>query len=72
MSYMLIILAIWFFFKNVRLALLALINITLCVGATRGLMGLTGIAVNNVTIIVIPLVMALALSDTVHIFSHIA
>ncbi len=70
MSYMLIILAIWFFFKNVRLALLALINITLCVGATRGLMGLTGIAVNNVTIIVIPLVMALALSDTVHIFSH--
>jgi len=70
MSYLLIILAIWFFFRNVRLALLALVNITLCVGATRGLMGLTGIAVNNVTVIVIPLVMALALSDTVHIFSH--
>ncbi len=69
-TYLLIILAIWFFFRNIRIALLALANITLCVGATRGLMGLTGITINNVTTIVIPLVMALALSDTVHIFSH--
>ncbi len=69
-TYLLIILAIWLFFKNYWIALLALANITLCVGATRGLMGLTGITVNNVTTIVIPLVMALALSDTVHIFSH--
>ena len=69
-TYLLIILAIWFFFRNVWIALLALANITLCVGATRGLMGLMGVTVNNVTIIIIPLVMALALSDTVHIFSH--
>jgi len=69
-TYLLVILAVWVFFRNVRIALLALANITLCVGATRGLMGLTGVTVNNVTTIIIPLVMALALSDTVHIFSH--
>lgn len=69
-TYLVVILTVWFFFRNVRIALLALANITLCVGATRGLMGLTGVTVNNVTTIVIPLVMAMALSDTVHIFSH--
>jgi hypothetical protein len=69
-SYLVMILAIWFFFRNIRIVFLALANITLCVGATRGLMGLTGITLNNVTSIVVPLVMALALSDTVHIFSH--
>jgi len=35
-----------------------------------GLFGLTGITLNNATTIVPPLIMALALCDTVHIFSH--
>ncbi len=69
-TYLLITLTIWFFFRNITLTLLAVLNITVCVGATRGFMGLTGITLNNVTTIAIPLVMALALCDTVHIFSH--
>jgi predicted RND superfamily exporter protein len=69
-TYLLIILAIWAVFRNARLTVLALGNISLCVGSTMGLLGLTGITLNNVTSIIPPLVMALALCDTVHIFSH--
>lgn len=69
-TYLLIALTTWLFFRNVRLAVLAVINISVCLGATRGLLGLTGITLNNVTSIVIPLVMALSLCDTVHIFAH--
>lgn len=69
-TYFLIVFAVWLFFRNTRLTLLAVANISACLGATAGLFGLTGITLNNVTIIVLPLVMALALCDTVHIFSH--
>ena len=69
-TYVLIALVTWLFFRNITLTLLAVVNISMCLGATRGLMGLTGIALNNVTSIVIPLVMALSLCDSVHIFAH--
>ena len=69
-TYLLIALTTWLFFRNATLTLLAVVNISVCLGATRGLMGMTGIALNNVTSIVIPLVMALSLCDTVHIFAH--
>ena len=69
-TYCLITFAIWYFFRNIPLTIVALLNISVCVGATRGFMGLTGLTLNNVTSIVIPLVMALSLCDTVHIFSH--
>ncbi|MDX9786997.1 MAG: MMPL family transporter [Desulfobacterales bacterium] len=70
-TYLLITLAIWMFYRKVVLTLLAVLNISVCVGATFGLMGLTGVTENNITSIVIPLVMSLALCDTVHIFSHL-
>ena len=70
-TYLLIALITWLFFRNARLTLLTVINISVCLAATRGLLGLTGITLNNVTSIVIPLVMALSLCDTVHIFSHL-
>lgn len=70
-TYILIIIIIWLFFKNIRLTILAVVNISVCVSSTRGLMGLTGIELNNVTSIIMPLVMALALCDTVHIFSQL-
>ncbi len=69
-TYLLITIFTWLFFRNIRITFLSILNISICVGATRGLMGLMGIALNNVTTIIIPLVMALALCDTVHIFSH--
>lgn len=69
--YLFITITTWLTFRDKKLTLLAVINITICVGATRGLMGLLGISVNNITTIIIPLVIALALCDTVHIFSHL-
>jgi hypothetical protein len=69
-TYLLIVLAVYFFFRNIRLTILAVANISMCMGSTMGLFAITGITLNNVTTIVPPLVMALALCDTVHIFSH--
>lgn len=71
LTYLLITLTIWLSFRNVRLTALALLNISVCTGATMGLFPLLDITLNNVTTIVPPLVMALALTDTVHIFSHL-
>lgn len=70
-TYLLIVVTIFYLFKNIRLTLIALANIAICLGSTMGLSGLTGITVNNVTTIIPPVIMALALSDTVHIFSHL-
>jgi predicted RND superfamily exporter protein len=69
-TYILIALAVLVVFRNLRLTFLAVANVSLCMGSTMGLFALSGIPLNNVTVIVPPLVMALSLSDTVHIFSH--
>lgn len=71
LTYLFITLTIWLSFRNVWLTALAVTNISVCTGATMGLFPLLGITLNNVTTIVPPLVMALALTDTVHIFSHL-
>lgn len=71
LTYLFITLTIWLSFRNVLLTALALANISLCTGATMGLFPILGITLNNVTTIVPPLVMALTLTDTVHIFSHL-
>jgi len=68
-TYLFVALVIWLIFRNFRLTLLAVINITVCVGCTMGFMAFIGTAMHNVTSVVPSLVMALALSDTVHIFS---
>ncbi len=68
-TYGFIALAVFLFFGNIRLTLIAVINISLCMGCTMGLFPMLGITLNNVTTIVPPVVMALALCDTVHIFS---
>ncbi len=69
-TYVLIALTVLAVFRNLRLTLLAVANISACMASTMGLFVLSGITLNNVTVIVPPLVMALALCDTVHIFSH--
>lgn len=69
-TYALIGVTILWIFRNAHLTLLALANLTACLAATMGFFRLCGITLNNVTVIVPPLVMALSLSDTVHIFSH--
>ncbi len=71
LTYLFITLAVFYFFRNIWLTLIAVLNISICMGSTMGLFPILGITLNNVTTIVPPLVMALALCDTVHIFSHL-
>jgi len=70
-TYIFIALAVFLFFGNLRLTLIAVVNISLCMGSTMGLFPILNITLNNITTIVPPLVMALALCDTVHIFSYL-
>ncbi len=70
-TYLMITLTLYLVFRNIWLTLIGIINISICLGTTMGLFPIIGIKINNVTTIVPPLVMALALSDTVHIFSHL-
>jgi predicted RND superfamily exporter protein len=71
LSLVLTIGTLWFVFRNARLLLLAFIGILLTLTATLGFAGMAKIPINNASIAVIPLVMALALSDMIHLFSHL-
>ncbi len=62
---------VWFVFRNVRLFFLAGVGVVLTLCATMGLAGISGITLNNASIAALPIVMALALSDLVHLFSHL-
>lgn len=61
----------FFLFRNPRLVGLALLNIVLVVTSVRGFAGLLGLAMNNFSVVSLPLGMALALSDTVHLYTHL-
>lgn len=65
------LLTVFFLFRNSRLLLLAGVGILLTLLATLGLAGMTGVPINNASVAVIPLVVSLALSDLVHLFSHL-
>ncbi|HEY1248202.1 MAG TPA: MMPL family transporter [Nitrososphaera sp.] len=69
-TYMLIALTVWCVFRSLILTLLALTNISICLASTMGVFGMSGVMMNPVTSIIPPLIMALALSETIHIFSH--
>lgn len=71
LCYLFVTLTVWLVFRNTRLTLLAVANISMCTGATMGAFPLLGITLNNITTIVPPLIMAMALSDVVHIFAHL-
>jgi predicted RND superfamily exporter protein len=71
LTYLFITLAVYLFFRNIWLTLIAVLNISICMGSTMGLFSILDITLNNVTTIVPPVVMALALCDTVHIFFHL-
>ena len=69
-TYSLLALIVFVFFRNIRLTLLALITIAACLTSTMGLSGILGIPITNVTTIIPPLIMALTLTAVVHIFTH--
>ncbi|MBK8575565.1 MAG: MMPL family transporter [Elusimicrobia bacterium] len=62
---------IWFVFRNGRLLFLSGLGVVLTVSATLGFAGWVGLPINNASIAAFPIVMALALSDLVHLFSHL-
>jgi len=70
LSYLLIALCLYYFYRNLLLVILGVVNISFCLGSVMGFMGIAGITQNSVTSIVLPLIMALSLCDTVHLFSH--
>jgi predicted RND superfamily exporter protein len=68
---LLVVGTIWLVFRNVRLLLLASVGILATVAATLGLTSVLGVSLNNASAAVIPIVIALALSDNVHLFSSL-
>lgn len=68
-TYLLIALTVWFVFRSLTLTMLAIMNISVCLASTMGVFGMFGVMMNPVTNIIPPLIMALALSETIHIFS---
>src|SRR6056297_310620 len=70
LSYLLMSLCLYYFFRSIKLTVLGILNISCALGSTMGFMGFMDITQNSVTSIVLPLIMALALCDTVHLFSN--
>lgn len=62
---------LWWVFRNRRLLLMAGGGIVFTLSATMGLAGLCGIPVSMTVVAVVPLVITLALSDLVHLFTHL-
>lgn len=72
LTFVLVAGTIWWVFRNTRLLLLSGVGIAATVAATVGLTAVLGVSLNNASAAVIPIVIALALSDTIHIFSHLS
>ena len=68
--YIIVMATILIIFRDIRITLLAFINVSLCLSCTMGFIAIIGSTLNNVTSIIPPLIMALSLADTVHVFSH--
>jgi predicted RND superfamily exporter protein len=68
--YLMIMVVIFLLFRSVKIALLSFLNISLCLSCTMGFLAMIGATLNNVTAIIPPLIMALSLADTIHVFTH--
>lgn len=71
LTFLLVGVVSWFVFRNPRLIGLALANVALTLGATLGLSRAAGFSLNVISSIAVPLIMSLALTDTVHVFTHL-
>lgn len=68
---LLTLVTLWWLFRNPRLLFLAGGGILFTLSATLGLAGLCRIPVSMTVVAVVPLVITLALSDLVHLFTHL-
>lgn len=71
LTYIFISGTIYFIFRNFTLVALAVVNLSVCMISIVGLFGVTGITINNLTSIALPVGITLCLADTIHIFSHL-
>lgn len=70
LTFLLLVLLLWLFLRNGYAVLISVSMITLCLVWAMAFLYLVGGAMSPMTSILTPLIMALALSDCVHIFSH--
>ena len=70
LTFLLLVLLLWLFLRNGYAVLISVAVITLCLIWAMAFLYLVGGAMSPMTSILTPLIMALALSDCVHIFSH--
>ncbi|WP_052813023.1 efflux RND transporter permease subunit [Desulfonatronum thioautotrophicum] len=71
LTYLLVALVMMGVFRSIQLTILGMVSISVCVGSTIGFMALLEIPMHNLTSVIPSLAMALALADTVHIFSRL-
>ncbi len=70
LTYALIIGLLVFFLRNGWAVFLSILNVSVCLVCTMAVLYLTGGAVSPMTAILPPLIMALSVSDSVHIFTE--
>lgn len=63
-------LTLLFLFRSVKIGLLAMIPNVLPVAVTFGVMGWMGITLNNVTMIIAPIILGIAVDDTIHFINR--
>ncbi len=62
---------LFFFLRSLKLTLIGICHILFCIVSTMGFFTILNISLNNVTSIVPPLIIALSLSDSIHILSYL-
>ncbi len=67
LTYLMIAVLLWIFLRNVPAMVLSLVNISVCLVWTMAFLFFTGGAMSPLTSILPPLIMALAVSDSIHI-----
>ena len=68
LTYIVLAVFLWLALRNFRAVFIALVNILFCLVSTLALLHLVGGSLNPVTAILLPLMMALAVSDSIHLF----
>lgn len=67
LTYLIIAVMLWFFLRNLPAMIIALVNISICLVWTMAFLYFSGGAMSPMTSILPPLIMALVVSDSIHI-----
>lgn len=70
-TYLCVAVVLYLFLRSLTMTLIGISHILFCIVTTMGFFAILNISLNNVTAIVPPLIIALSLSDSIHILSKI-